>query len=409
MRAGSPTKHAVEPLTSDPRWNRIVARDRTADGAFWYSVATTGIYCRPSCPSRTANPGNVTIHDTLAAARASGCRPCKRCNPEGCSTDDENAALIEAAVRAIERAETPPALAELADAAGLSPSYFHRLFKTVTGVTPRQYASARRAARVRSDLLTSDTVTEAIYASGFGSNGRFYEQSDAMLGMTPSRYRAGGRHETLRFAVGQSSLGAILVASSDKGVAAILMADEPDALVRELQDRFPNAALIGGDAAYETLVARVVGMIEAPGCAFDLPLDVRGTRVSAARVERAASDSFGQHVELCRNRARNRRTEIDTRGCRRVRRQCVGRSRSPVTASCAPTGHCRAIDGVSSANACCSPAKPRRPEHDNRLGRGQDRPLIGTDGRCCRIWWMRRRAMQPRRSTVPARPSAAKL
>ena len=277
MRAASPTKHVVEPLTSDPRWNRIVARDRTADGAFWYSVATTGIYCRPSCPSRTANPGNVTLHDTLAAARASGCRPCKRCNPEGCSTDDENAALIEAAVRAIERAETPPALAELADAAGLSPSYFHRLFKTVTGVTPRQYASARRAARVRSDLLTSNTVTEAIYASGFGSNGRFYEQSDAMLGMTPSRYRAGGRHETLRFAVGQSSLGAILVASSDKGVAAILMADEPDALVRELQDRFPNAALIGGDAAYETLVARVVGMIEAPGCAFDLPLDVRGT------------------------------------------------------------------------------------------------------------------------------------
>lgn len=268
---------AVIPLTNDPRWARVIARDKTADGLFWYSVATTGIYCRPSCPSRTANPGNVTIHDTLITARQSGCRPCKRCNPEGSSTDAENAALIEAAVRRIEGSDGPPLLADLADSAGLSPSYFHRLFKSVTGVTPREYAAAKRATRVRSDLLTSDTVTEAIYASGFGSNGRFYEQSGAMLGMTPSRYRAGGAQETLRFAIGQSSLGAILVASSDKGVAAILIADDPEALVHDLQDRFPNAALVGGDAAYETLVARVVGMVESPGSALDLPLDIRGT------------------------------------------------------------------------------------------------------------------------------------
>ena len=265
------------PLECDPRWIRIVARDKAADGCFWYSVATTRIYCRPSCPSRTANPRNVTIHDTLKDARESGCRPCKRCNPEGSSTDAGNAALIEAAARKIERADAPPRLAELADAAGLSPSYFHRLFKTVTGVTPRQYASAKRATRVRSDLLASDTVTEAIYSSGFGSNGRFYEQSGAMLGMTPSAYRAGGAQETLRFAIGQSSLGAILVASSDKGVAAILIADDPEMLIRDLQDRFPNATFIGGDAAYETLVARVVGMVESPGTALDLPLDVRGT------------------------------------------------------------------------------------------------------------------------------------
>ena len=278
MRTAAPTLDGnTSPLISDPRWGRIIARDKTADELFWYSVATTGIYCRPSCPSRAANPGNVTIHDTLISARQSGCRPCKRCNPEGSSTDAENAALIEAAVRMIERADAPPVLADLADAAGLSPSYFHRLFKSVTGVTPRQYASAKRATRVRSDLLTSDTVTEAIYTSGFGSNGRFYEQSAAMLGMTPSRYRAGGAHETLRFAIGQSSLGAILVASSDKGVAAILIADDPEALIRDLQDRFPNATLIGGDAAYEMLVARVVGMVEAPGSALDLPLDVRGT------------------------------------------------------------------------------------------------------------------------------------
>lgn len=278
MRTAAPTDcHSAIPITIDPRWARIVARDKTADGVFWYSVATTGIYCRPSCPSRAANPGNVTIHDTLISARESKCRPCKRCNPEGSSTDAENAALIEAAARTIERAEMPPVLAHLADAAGLSPTYFHRLFKSLTGVTPRQYAAAKRAARIRSDLLTSETVTEAIYTSGFGSNGRFYEQSDALLGMTPSRYRAGGAHETLRFAIGQASLGAILVASSDKGVAAILMDDDPEALIRDLQDRFPNATLIGGDSAYEMLVAQVVGMVESPGIAIDLPLDVRGT------------------------------------------------------------------------------------------------------------------------------------
>lgn len=276
-RSARPSRKDAASITRDPRWSRIVARDKTADGVFWYSVATTGIYCRPSCPSRMANAVNVTIHDTLAAARANGCRPCRRCNPEGSSTDAENAALIEASVRAIEAAETPPSLATLAEAAGLSPAYFHRLFKSVAGLTPRQYAAAKRAERVREDLRTSGTVTEAIYASGFGSNGRFYEQSEALLGMTPSRYRAGGAQETLRFAVGQSSLGAILVASSDKGVAAILIDDDPDLLVRDLQDRFPNATLVGGDETYEALVARVVGAVEAPRTALDLPLDVRGT------------------------------------------------------------------------------------------------------------------------------------
>lgn len=262
---------------TDPRWARIVARDKSADGAFWYSVRTTGIYCRPSCPSRTAKPENVTIHDSLEAARESGARPCRRCNPEGSSFDAENAAIIERACRVIETAERVPTLAELADAAELSPGYFHRLFRAITGLTPKGYAAAHRAARVRESLKDASTVTEAIYAAGFGSNGRFYEESTAMLGMTPTSYRAGGEAETLRFAIGQCSLGAILVASSDKGIAAILIGDDPDALARDFQDRFPNARLIGGDADYEKLVARVIGFVEAPGTGLDLPLDVRGT------------------------------------------------------------------------------------------------------------------------------------
>lgn len=264
-------------VVEDPRWARVLARDRTADGQFWYSVATTGVYCRPSCPSRPANPENVGFHESLEAARATGFRPCKRCKPDGPSLDAENAAIVAKACRLIESSEEAPSLAELAATVGRSPGYLHRLFKASTGLTPKDYATGHRAARVREKLTADNTVTEAIYGAGFNSSGRFYEKSTEMLGMTPSRYRAGGENEDIRFAVGDSSLGAILVASSAKGVAAILIGDDPDDLARDLQDRFPKARLIGGDAEYEALVAKVVGLVEAPGLGLDLPLDVRGT------------------------------------------------------------------------------------------------------------------------------------
>jgi AraC family transcriptional regulator of adaptative response/methylated-DNA-[protein]-cysteine methyltransferase len=264
-------------VADDPRWARIVARDRSADGQFWYSVATTGVYCRPSCPSRLANPGNVALYETLESARASGFRPCKRCNPDGPSIEIENAALVAKACRIIEESEQEPSLEKLADAVGRSPNYFHRMFKAVAGVTPKDYAAARRAAKVRHGLSSGGSITEAIYEAGFGSSGRFYEKSTDMLGMTPTQYRAGGANEEIRFAVGQTSLGAILVASCRKGVAAIFLGDDPDQLVRNLQDRFPRAHLIGADREYERLVARVVGFIEAPRIGLDLPLDVRGT------------------------------------------------------------------------------------------------------------------------------------
>jgi AraC family transcriptional regulator, regulatory protein of adaptative response / methylated-DNA-[protein]-cysteine methyltransferase len=261
----------------DPRWARVLARDRSADGQFWYSVATTGVYCRPSCPSRAANPGNVGLHGSLAEAKATGFRPCKRCNPDGPSADVENAAIVAKACRLIEESEEVPSLSGLAKAANLSTGYFHRLFKSVTGLTPKDYAEAHQASRVRDGLAKGHSVTEAIYDAGFNSSGRFYEKSKNMLGMTPTQYRSGGANEDLRFAVGQSSLGAILVASSDKGVASILIGDDPDELVRDLQDRFPKARLVGGDRAYEAMVARVVSFVEAPGIGLNLPLDVRGT------------------------------------------------------------------------------------------------------------------------------------
>jgi AraC family transcriptional regulator of adaptative response/methylated-DNA-[protein]-cysteine methyltransferase len=178
----------------------------------------------------------------------------------------------------IETADETPNLEALAKRAGLSPYYFHRVFKEVTGVTPKAYAAAHRTRRVRDELdKKSKTVTEAIYDAGFNSGGRFYESSDTLLGMTPTDYRAGGSDMQIHFAVGECSLGSILVAQSPKGVCAILLGADPDALVRDLQDRFPRARLVGGDASFEKTISRVIGFVEAPAAGLDLPLDVRGT------------------------------------------------------------------------------------------------------------------------------------
>jgi AraC family transcriptional regulator of adaptative response/methylated-DNA-[protein]-cysteine methyltransferase len=185
--------------------------------------------------------------------------------------------LIARACTLIERSDEPLRLATLAAASGLSPFHFHRLFKAATGLTPKAYADAHRADRVRKALPSSKTITAAIYDAGFNSNGRFYAASSQVLGMTPGRYRAGGERIQIRFAIGECSLGSILVAATDKGVCAILMGSDPNALVHQLQDRFAKAELIGGDAKFETLVAKVVGFVEQPRLGLDLPLDVRGT------------------------------------------------------------------------------------------------------------------------------------
>ena len=264
--------HAI----GDDDWQRVLRRDRTADGQFWYVVTTTGVYCRPSCPSRMARRENMRVCSSPETARLQGYRPCRRCDPDGQSADTRSE-RIAMACRAIERSETVPALATLAGLVGLSPSHFHRMFRAVTGLTPRAYAVACRAARARRALAGPGSVTAALYDAGFGSGSRFYAASTGLLGMTPGRFRAGGAHEEIRFAIGQCSLGAILVASSAQGIAAILLGDDPECLVRDLQDRFRNATLIGGDAGYERLVAQVVGLVEAPRQGLDLPLDIRGT------------------------------------------------------------------------------------------------------------------------------------
>ncbi len=270
---------ATLPLFTDDsaRWAAVQRRDPAADGEFLYSVKTTGVYCRPSCAARPARRENVAFHADPAAAEAAGFRACKRCRPDGPSRAEEQAAAVAAACRTIDSAEELPDLDRLAAGAGMSRFHFHRVFKSVTGVTPKAYAAARRGERVREALASGAGVTEALYDAGYNANSRFYAESAGRLGMRPSAYRAGGKGAVVRFAVGDCSLGAVLVAATDKGVCAILLGDDPEQLVRDLQDRFAQAELVGADADFEATVARVVGIIDAPGRALDLPLDVRGT------------------------------------------------------------------------------------------------------------------------------------
>jgi AraC family transcriptional regulator of adaptative response/methylated-DNA-[protein]-cysteine methyltransferase len=273
----SPLRAAAGAATeADSRWSKIVARDKASDGAFVYSVKTTGVYCRPSCAARLPNPANVRFHATPAEARAAGFRACKRCKPD-LGAAQPHAAKVAEAARRIAASETMPSLSSLAAKAGLSPYHFHRVFKSVTGLTPKDYAAAHRGKKLREQLHDGAPVTQAIYDAGYNSGSRFYEKSKSLLGMTPSRYKTGGSGEEIRFAIAKTSLGALLVAASDKGVCAILLGDDPDKLLRELQDRFSKARLVGGDAKFEKLVAKVVGLVEHPGKGRDLPLDIRGT------------------------------------------------------------------------------------------------------------------------------------
>jgi AraC family transcriptional regulator of adaptative response/methylated-DNA-[protein]-cysteine methyltransferase len=277
MNKSAKNEQLAAATVNDSRWASVIARDAQADGKFYYSVMTTGVYCRPSCSARLARPENVRFHATCEDAERAGFRPCKRCRPKERSLSEQHAAKIAAACRLIEKSEDALSLEQLAHHAGLSTYYFHRLFKAATGLTPQKYAAAHRAKRVRSNLGKNGTVTEAIYDAGYNSNGRFYEISNEVLGMTPSKYRAGGASTEIRFAVGECSLGSILVAMSERGICAILLGDDPDALTRDLQDQFRQANLIGGNAEFEQLVAKVVGFVEAPAVGLDLPLDIRGT------------------------------------------------------------------------------------------------------------------------------------
>lgn len=260
------------------RWQAVLHRLPEADGHFLYAVSTTGIFCRPSCTARRPRREHVRFFEEARAAEQAGFRACKRCRPTGVSVPERTAALIARACRRIEASTQLPAIAELAGAAAMSRFHFQRVFKRVTGLSPKAYMEAQRAERLRVALPRSRRVTDALLDAGFNSSTRFHARSAAALGMSARRFQTGGAECVIRFAIGECTLGAVLVAATTQGMCALLLGNDADSLLRELQERFPKAQLVGADAAFERLVGAVIGLVEQPGPeALALPLDLRGT------------------------------------------------------------------------------------------------------------------------------------
>jgi AraC family transcriptional regulator, regulatory protein of adaptative response / methylated-DNA-[protein]-cysteine methyltransferase len=263
--------------TDEIRWAAVTGKDESANGQFVYSVASTGVYCRPSCPARMALRRNVQFYDSCADAERAGFRPCKRCRPNEASLAARHADLVRNACRTIEASEALPALQELAALAHLSRFHFLRIFRKVTGVTPGQYAAEHRAERVRSELRGGTSITNAIYDAGFNSSSRFYEKAPEWLGMTPGQFRRGGSGVAIRYATRQSSLGLVMIAATDRGICSVRFGENEAALVEELRRGFPAATISAAGAEFEASVNAVVEHIDNPRATFDLPLDIRGT------------------------------------------------------------------------------------------------------------------------------------
>ncbi|GGY98370.1 bifunctional DNA-binding transcriptional regulator/O6-methylguanine-DNA methyltransferase Ada [Novosphingobium colocasiae] len=257
------------------RWQAVLARDRSWDGRFVTGVLTTGIYCRPSCPARHPRRENVAFFAAPQDAEAAGLRACLRCRPQDLSRDE---IAVGRAIELIRTCEGPPALDWLATETGYSPAHFQRLFKRAIGLSPAAYARALRFERAVDALSDGARVTDAVYEAGFGAPSRFYEASEEKLGMTPSAWREGGRGTTIRWAVVPTTLGAMLVAATDKGVCRVAF-EEGHA---ELAARFPKAKLVAGDAPFAALLEQVLAAVERPGSSAAIPLDVQGTAFQEA-------------------------------------------------------------------------------------------------------------------------------
>ena len=271
------------------RWQAVVDRDAAQSGMFVYGVKTTGIYCRPGCASRQPKPDNVVFFGDGNEAAASGFRACKRCLPDHATPPDPSAAAVINACRAIEAAETPPSLETLAGDAGLSPSHFQRTFKRALGLSPKDYAQARRMERFRAALLSGQPVTEAIYSAGFNTPSRAHEAAERHLGMVPSTYRTGALGEVIGYTQVPSNLGPVTVAATLRGIASISLSEKNTDPITHLKSEFPKAELIHAPDAFTDWVNAVVALIEEPGTATSLPLDIRGTAFQQ-RVWRALSE-----------------------------------------------------------------------------------------------------------------------
>ena len=275
----------IDTTTATSRWDAVLNRDKAFDGEFVYAVKTTGVYCRASCASRKAKQINVVFFDTTSDAKVAGFRPCKRCHPDGTSFEHRRNDTVYAACERIRQSAATLSLNELASVSNLSPHHFHRVFKSVTGVTPKEYQKAIQQTRVRDALSRKRTVTEAIYEAGFNSPGRFYASSTAILGMTPQRYQKGGVNEEIRYALVSCSMGLMMVAATQRGVCSIEFGDHGDSLTQQLHERFPRAMFLPGDKTFRIWLSRILKYLDQSGHhpgewqkkLLDLPLDIQGT------------------------------------------------------------------------------------------------------------------------------------
>ena len=267
-------------------WDAVCTHDASQDGQWVYTTKTTGVYCRPGCASRQPLRKNVAFYLTNAEAEAAGFRPCKRCRPNEGSPAERHIAAVERACALIRARDTLPSLDELASAARISRYHFHRVFKQITGATPREWGKAHRLSRFAERLDAGDNVAEAVYAAGFGASSRAYEAAPQGLGMTPAARRAGGRGETIRFTCVKTALGWALVAATDRGICMTALGDDKAPLEAELRRRFPAALIWPADDRLARWAERIVAFVTDPGQQPDLPLDIRGTAFQA-RVWRA--------------------------------------------------------------------------------------------------------------------------
>lgn len=275
----SKEKHAksAQFVSEESRWQAVAEHIPQADGTFVFAVATTGVYCRPTCPSRPPLRKNVRFFDDWRAAEEAGFRPCKRCRPQNAYAPDPAEEVVCKACALIEISERELPLTDLANEVGLSPSHFHRLFKRTTGLTPKQYAAEKRLHRLRDGLKRHSTVTEAIYEAGYESNSRFYEKATKRLGMKPSAYRRGGKGLVVSYSVVRSSFGWLLVAATDRGICRIDFGDTPEIVRARLEEDFSEATLREGDSAFAATVERILDFLEQPEERTTLPLDIQGT------------------------------------------------------------------------------------------------------------------------------------
>lgn len=265
-----------EPETA---WTAVLNRDAQADGRFVYAVSSTGVYCRPSCPSRRPRRESVTFFTGPGEAERAGYRPCRRCRPRNAVS--EPARTVQRACAHIEaHLDEPVTLEALGRELGMSPYHLQRTFKRITGVSPREYARARRMERFKERLQQGDDVTAATYEAGFGSGSRVYERSDARLGMTPATYRRGGRGMRIRFGTAPSPLGRLLVAATDRGICAVTLGDSDEELAAALRREYPHAVVERAgeeDEGLRSRIEEVVRHLEGASPHLALPLDVRAT------------------------------------------------------------------------------------------------------------------------------------